>query len=252
MKTIFLLLLILIGTPGDSQPLEGAFRITKAQYGNDTVTAGRLMGENIIKIFKNGYWIAAFFGNPKRPFSGCGGGTYETNDGKYKETLAYYSWDSTAVGRQYIFDYKLTPVSYMQTGYMESEKYPHFLIKEEFKKLESEVPLKNNSLEGVWQLQSAVVDSSGKSVPQPFEQIKVYCYPRFAWAQYNLQTKQFIGAGGGSYQYDGKKLVEHIEYITYDLALGSDFSITVKDGGNGVIQQLGENGWTNETWKKLK
>jgi hypothetical protein len=237
-----------------AQPPDGAFRITSAQYGeNKKATSGAdLYRQQTIKIFKDGYWIAAFFGNPKKPFSGSGGGTFKASNGKYVETLTFYSWDSTAVGDTYQFDYQLQGDVYKQEGYMNSEKYKNYLIKEAFRKIQSDIPLKNPALEGAWILQSAVVDSTRKFKPQSFEQIKIYSYPRFAWAQYNPATKQFVGAGGGTYQYDGQKLTEHIEYTTYDMALGTDYEITVKSRGEGTMEQTGPNGWTQERWKKAK
>ncbi len=252
MKKLVFFLLLIISASVSAQVLEGAFKITAAQYGDKPNTPEELIRRQIIKIFKDGYWISAFYGDPQKPFSGSGGGTFTTVNGKYTERLLFYSWDSTAVGDVYNFDYRLEGNRYFQNGKMNSDKYPDHVIKEEFVKMKTDIPLKNNSLEGTWILQGATWDSKD-AYEQPIEQIKIYAYPRFAWAQYNSTTKQFIGAGGGTYQFDGKNVTEHIEYITYNsLALSTDVNVEVKKLANGTMQQTTWQGRMVETWKKAK
>lgn len=252
MKKLAVLLLLIISASVSAQIPEGAFKITAAQYGDKISTPEELMSRQIIKIFKDGYWISTFFGDPQKPFSGSGGGTFTTANGKYIEKLLFYSWDSTAVGDVYHFDYRLEGNRYFQNGKMNSDKYPDHVIKEEFVKMKTDIPLKNNSLEGAWILQSATWDSKN-AYDQPIEQIKIYAYPRFAWAQYNSNTKQFIGAGGGTYQFDGKNVTEHIEYITYNgIALSTDVNVEVKKSPDGTMQQTTWQGRMVETWKKAK
>jgi hypothetical protein len=251
--SFFLLLLALLPAFADAQKLDGAFRITAGQYGDKPIAQSDLQRQHVIKIFKDGYWIAAHFGDPQKPFSGTGGGTYKAANGKYTETLDYYSWDSTAVGDTYAFDYKLTRDSYFQNGKMDSEKYPNYIIREEFSKIKSPTPLKNSSLEGAWLLQNVTWRQEGKEENvKSFDQIKFYAYPRFAWAQFDAANKKFIAAGGGTYQYDGKRLTEHIEYITYPLALGTDYEINVVKEGPETIRQESQKGLIKEWWKKVK
>lgn len=255
MKKILVSILLILATgPGIAQKLDGAFILTGGQHGDRILAKADVEKEKIIKIFKNGYWIGAFFGNPQQPFNGTCGGTYKTEKGTYIETVDFYSWDSTAVGDTYSFKYSLSNDKYVQDGKMNSEKYPDYIIREEFSKLKSKIPLKDASMEGVWVLQDATwKDETGKeSSVKNYEQIKIYSYPRFAYAQYNPATKQFIGAGGGTYQYDGKKLIERIEYSTYDTTLGSDYEIKIGQLPNGIIQQVSQQDLFKETWKKAK
>jgi hypothetical protein len=138
-------------------------------------------------------------------------------------------------------------------GRINSEKYHDFTVKEEYIKIKSDIPLKDASLEGAWQLKGAEWGGKpGEASVNNFEQIKIYSYPRFAWAQYNQKTKQFFGAGGGTYQYDGKKLVEHIEYMTYNLALSTDYLIEVKKLADGTLQQVSQEGMFKEIWQRLQ
>lgn len=233
-----------------AQPLEGAYLLIVSQYGDEVTKEEERFMTKGVKLFKDGYWISASFGHPKYPFGGSGGGTFTTQNGKYSETLRYYSWDSTAVGKTYTFDYRLEGDRFTQSGFINSEKYQHYLIKEEMKRITPWCELKDASLEGVWFLQEA--SNNGESnFSVPMEQIKIYAYPRFAWARYNTATGQFLGTGGGSYFFDGKKLIEHIEYITYDLAMGSDVEIEVELQGLHM-QQSSWSGTYQETWQRAR
>jgi len=230
--------------------LNGSYKIVKAVYGNENGNYN-IDKTTIIKIFKDGYWIGAFFNNQEKTFSGSGGGTYITKNGKYIETLNFYSWDSTAVGSTYNFNYKLASNRYFQEGKINSAKYQDYLIKEEFEKIEAKEPLQNNSLEGVWQLENANWGGEASGLGK-VKEIKIYCYPRFAWAQYHPQTGQFIGAGGGTYSFDGKKLIEAIEYITYDMNGRSEVTLDISlDGKKGYHQKDKQNNYT-ESWTRLK
>jgi hypothetical protein len=135
---------------------------------------------------------------------------------------------------------------------MSSEKYPDFIIKEEYAKIKTNIPLVNSSLEGVWQLQYGQwgsETSTGKYANVTMT--KIYAYPRFAFAWYNKKTKSFVGAGGGTYTFDGQKLIENVEYYSWgkpEFPI-AEFSITLNP--NGFIQK----GWDNkltETWTRLK
>ncbi len=234
-----------------AQKLEGPFQATAAQYGDINANPLDMMRENVVKIFKDGYWIAASFGNSVNPFRGCTGGRFTVKEGKYYEEVIFSSWDSTAANRQFIFDCTVTTDRFAQWGYVNSVKYPNHLVDEKYQKIIPTVPLKNNSLEGVWYLETTVWDGDNP-FHSKIEEIKIYSYPRFAWAQYNAVTNQFIGAGGGTYHFDGETLVETVEYFTYELALGTRFKVEVSMKPNGTMQQVSWGGRMVEIWSKVK
>lgn len=233
-----------------AQQLDGAFLVKATQYRDESTPKEELLSTKSVKLFKDGYWISAAFGNQKYPFGGSGGGTFTTNNGKYMETLRFYSWDSTARGKTYTFDYRLEGNQFFQSGFINTEKYQNYLIKEEMTRMIPVCALQNAALEGVWMLKEA--STNGKSeFSSPMEQFKIYAYPRFAWARYDTSTGQFLGTGGGSYSFDGKKVIEHLEYITYDLALGTDVEIEVVLQG-ARMQQTSWGGSYKETWQRAK
>lgn len=252
MKKILLPLVCFVSASAVGQKLDGPFQITAGQYGEKPLTKSEIERQYIIKIFKDGYWMGAFFGDPKKPFNGSCGGTYTIANGKYIETVNFYSWDSTAVGDVYRFNYKLENDKYFQDGKMDSDKYPNYIIKEEYAKIKTDVPLKNASLEGVWKLQHGQWgNTSTETTYAGVTMIKVYAYPRFSFAWYNENTKAFVGAGGGTYQFDGNKLIENVEYYSWEKLEFPVGEFKIDLSGDGFIQK-GWNNTLNETWKRLK
>jgi hypothetical protein len=232
------------------QSLNGAFKAGKAKYGNESMNTDSL---TIIKIFKDGYWIAAFFSRSPVWFDGSCGGTYTTANGKYIETVNFYSWDSTAVGSVFTFNYSLDKNKYTQDGKMNSDKYKDYPIKEEYNKITSIEHLKNSSLEGAWVMQVGQwgKDKLGEGEYQNVIVRKIFSYPRFAFAYFDTVGKRFVGAGGGTYQFDGKTLIEKVEYWSWgtpDHPLGK-FEIAMQS--KGKFEQTGWNNGLAETWKKL-
>src|SRR5687768_11567240 len=113
-----------------AQMPNGAYKAIETQYGDTKQSKEELSKQSIIKIFKNGYWIAASFGDSAQGFLGSGGGTYKIVNGKYVEKVDFFSWDTTAVGKTYMFDYSLSDDQYSQDGYVNSEKFVNMPIKE--------------------------------------------------------------------------------------------------------------------------
>jgi hypothetical protein len=59
-------------------------------------------------------WVA--FNNETRQFFGTGGGTYSAKDGKYTETLEFFSRDPNRVGMQLSFDFALEGSQWRHSG----------------------------------------------------------------------------------------------------------------------------------------
>lgn len=59
-------------------------------------------------------WIA--YNTDTKEFKGTGGGTYTTIDGKYTETIAFFSKDNTRVGMSLGFNYNIVDGNWNHTG----------------------------------------------------------------------------------------------------------------------------------------
>lgn len=247
--------------------LNGAFRQVRHKYGTMTDWQTR-DSVQVIKVFRDGYWLGAFFddrrqgasaGKPAgvRPFNGACGGTYELRDGKYIETVAFYSWDSTAVGNQFSFNYKISPTQYEQYGKMTSEQYKDFPINEVAERIQATEPLKHAGLEGVWFMHEGYWGGKnrfGEGKYRDFEVIKIFSYPMVVYAYYNPKTRQFDGAGGATYQFDGKTLTETNEFWSWqadDSRKGQveKFKVALE---NGRFVQQGWEGKLHELWAKAQ
>lgn len=221
-KRFFLLLLPLLAFIADepTSTLNGAFRQTKNKYGAMTEWKSR-DSVTVIKVFRDGYWFGAFYDDRRsgrRSFDGACGGTYELRNGKYLEAVAFYSLDSTAVGNQFSFDYKISPTQYEQYGKMTSDKYKDYPINEVAERLTATEPLQHAGLEGVWFMNEGYWGGTsrfGEGKYQDFQVIKIFSYPLVVYAYYNPKTRQFDGAGGARYQFDGQTLTETNEFWSW-------------------------------------
>ena len=93
--------------------------------GNWVIT-GRKRGEEIsrstpgarrtVKILSGGrfQWIA--FNSETKEFSGTGGGTYTAKDGKYVETITFFSRDDSRVGAELGFDFEVIDGEWHHSG----------------------------------------------------------------------------------------------------------------------------------------
>jgi hypothetical protein len=96
-----------------------------ALTGNWVIT-GRKRGEEIsrstpgarrtVKILSGGrfQWIA--FNSETKEFSGTGGGTYTAKDGKYVETITFFSRDDSRVGAELGFDFEVIDGEWHHSG----------------------------------------------------------------------------------------------------------------------------------------
>ena len=69
-----------------------------------------------MKFLLNGHfqWIA--YNTKSFDFMGTGGGTFEANDGKYTENIAYFSKDNSRVGASLSFNYDLKGTDWHHSG----------------------------------------------------------------------------------------------------------------------------------------
>lgn len=100
------------GTGGD---LADAFLITGRKR-NDEITRSTPGARKTMKILSGTrfQWIAYNVDNGQ--FSGTGGGTYTTLNGKYVENIEFFSRDVTRVGASLSFDYKVIDKEWHHSG----------------------------------------------------------------------------------------------------------------------------------------
>jgi len=100
------------GTPGK---LAGAWLIT-GRYRNGEMHRMTPGARKTMKILSGTYfqWIA--YNTETKEFSGTGGGTYTTEDGKYTEHIEFFSRDKARVGARLGFDFTLDDGGWRHKG----------------------------------------------------------------------------------------------------------------------------------------
>lgn len=100
-----------------SSRLKGAWRFGSRV--DDDGKAGPRRGDvprQTIKILSGNHFQWAAFNYETKQFSGTGGGTYVIADGKYTETIKFFSRDNSKVGISLTFDYKLDGTDWYHKG----------------------------------------------------------------------------------------------------------------------------------------
>jgi hypothetical protein len=100
-----------------NSPLQGAWRITqRADPDTGNMSAMQQGPRKTIKMMSDTrfQWIA--YNTATKQFFGTGGGTYTAKDGKYTETIEFFSRDPKRVGMQLTFDFEVKGKDWVHSG----------------------------------------------------------------------------------------------------------------------------------------
>jgi hypothetical protein len=179
----------------------------------------------------------------------CSGGVYNPGNRKYTEIFDFFSSDPSMIGKGHEFNYTILGNKYVEEDYPIDTILAPYIHHHEFEKITTTIPLKNNRMEGVWKIENGQVGYARNGD----EYIKIYSYPRFAWANYNTREKRLIAAGGGTYQFDGDIVTETIEYSTYRVATGTTIESKVtKLSKQKVMLYVIDSFYDEEVWTRIK
>lgn len=95
--------------------LSGTWRIT-GRENNGTIEPMRAGPRKTLKILSGNRFQWAAINTETREFFGTGGGTYTFENGKYTETIAFFSRDNSRVGVSLSFDGKVTGKQWHHSG----------------------------------------------------------------------------------------------------------------------------------------
>ncbi|MEJ8804281.1 membrane or secreted protein [Pontibacter sp. H249] len=98
-----------------ASPLAGTWRITGRER-NGEMSTMQQGARKTLKVLSDTrfQWIA--FNSETGEFFGTGGGTYTAKDGKYTESIEFFSRDSSRVGMQLSFNYEVKDGRWHHTG----------------------------------------------------------------------------------------------------------------------------------------
>jgi hypothetical protein len=92
---------------GAGTPLAGIWRITGRQTNDGQVSTIQRGARKTIKVLSGGRFMWAAINTQTKQFFGSGGGTYTAQNGKYVETLEFFSRDGSRVGSQLPFEFEV-------------------------------------------------------------------------------------------------------------------------------------------------
>ncbi len=105
-----------LARPGSSEQLAGLWRITSRANDAGQLTPMQRGPRKTLKLLTGTrfQWVAI---NPQtKQFSGTGGGNYTLKDGKYTETIEFFSRDNSRVGKSLTFGAEVSPAEWHHTG----------------------------------------------------------------------------------------------------------------------------------------
>lgn len=89
-------------------------------------------------------------------------------------------------------------------------------------------------LAGAWLITGRVVDDGMQKItPGARRTMKILSGTRFQWIAYNTDTKEFFGAGGGTYSTENGKYTENIQFFSRDnsrVGQSLEFDFSLEDG----------------------
>ncbi|WP_237586766.1 membrane or secreted protein [Pontibacter russatus] len=105
-----------IAPENTTSPLEGTWRITGRAGEDGEISPMQRGPRKTLKVLSDGrfQWIA--FNTATKEFSGTGGGTYTAENGKYTETIDFFSRDSSRVGANLGFNYEVKDGKWHHSG----------------------------------------------------------------------------------------------------------------------------------------
>jgi hypothetical protein len=153
---------------------------------------------NTDKIFS-----VATYNAPGKKFISSYGGTWRIQGNKLIQNIEWNTKDPEQVGKEISSEITLA-----------GSKLTLTRSNETWNRIDDG---KLGELTGAWIITGNYTNDKVSKRPSPFfprRTMKVLSGTRFHWIAYNVETKQFMNAGGGSYSaYDGK-YTEQIEFFT--------------------------------------
>jgi hypothetical protein len=174
----------------DTKGLKGAWEYGPAEK--------RTVMINTDKVFS-----VAVYDLPGKKFISSFGGTWRVEGNKLIQKIEWNNQNTQQVGTEVTTDITLS-----------GKKLSTAASKENWTKVDDG---KTDDLTGAWVITGNYVNDKVTKRPSPFiprRTMKVIAGGRFHWIAYNIQTKEFINAGGGAYTAKDGKYTEQIEFFT--------------------------------------
>ena len=199
-----------------------------------------------IKIYTQDYFIYGLYAKKDSSFYAAGGGTWVMTKKGIAETFEFHSNDSSMVGTTLAITISLKENAPMETQVMKNNKVDKLV----WMRLDKG----DSPLFGAWRITQRERNGTMSQMKMgPRKTMKVLSGTRFQWAAYNVETKAFMGTGGGSYTAVDGKYTENIGFFSRDnsrvgASLQFDYEIDGNDWHHKGLSSKGQP--INEIWTK--
>lgn len=175
-----------------------------------------------VALWIDGYFTYTVYQEDQPQFISTFGGALSPDGQALAGTLDFHSMDQEAVGQPFRLEV-------MRMGDGLEVTFPDGR-KERWIRIDSA----ENALSGVWRITQR--DNNGALQAMPLRArrtLKILSGTRFQWVAMNVETGEFSGTGGGTYQFGQGQYIEHLNFFSRDSSrVGQDLHFEGKVEGN--------------------
>ncbi len=156
-----------------------------------------------IAIFTGNVFAIANYNFTDKKFISSFGGTWKMEGHQLIRKIEWHSKDSSTVGTEIFNEVQLSANNLLIKSANES-----------FNRMDNGTP---GELAGAWIITGNFINNKASKRANPFyprRTMKVLSGKYFHWIAYNVATKQFLNAGGGTYTTANGKYTENITFFT--------------------------------------
>ncbi|RIA09918.1 hypothetical protein OE09_1764 [Flavobacteriaceae bacterium MAR_2010_72] len=212
-NTILLLVCVLLSINAATQSCIGAW---ERYFTNE-------QGENLksVVLFADGYQVLSTYNADTGKFLSTNGGTWKLKGDIMTEKVEFHTDDADLIGTEASFQIVITETT---LEIVDSSL--------KFNKIDDGT---SGELQGAWLMSGRVRDGNEqlRDTSGPRKTMKILSGTRFQWIAYNIETKQFMGTGGGTYTTIDGKYTETIAFFSRDdskAGLSLQFDYDLVDG----------------------
>ncbi len=220
----------LIIKPGvDIKDLKGAWEYGPAE-------------KHTVMINTDKVFAVAVYDLPGKKFISSYGGTWRVEDNKLIQNIEWNNINPRQVGTEITTEISIN-----------GKKLTTAASKETWNRVGDD---KTDDLTGAWIITGNYNNDKVSKRPSPFvprRTMKILAGGRFQWIAYNVQTKEFINAGGGSYNAKDGKYTEQVEFFTKtpeSVGKSLSFQYSFVDGDWRHRGEKSTGGPLDECWSK--
>lgn len=158
-----------------------------------------------VVLFADGYQVISSYESETGNFISCNGGTWKLVGSTMTERVEFDTLKPERIGNEVSFEVKISDDTIEIVG----------SNKRQFKRIDDGTPGK---LHGAWLMSGRIREGKvhSRDIDRPRKTMKILSGTRFQWIAYNIETKQFMGTGGGTYTTNNGKYTENIEFFSRD------------------------------------